>query len=107
MAVIDCDATKEELEATDIDIGRDSNHQDSYWLLVWPKVIVLDNTFFLGNEADVEVHHNPMEIEAEEEGNTFGTKMHGMAVWWRISEIGGRKVKEGQRKVDPKQLYKA
>jgi hypothetical protein len=95
-----CDITREELEAAEVGIEEDTTRADAFYLLVFPTGVILDNTIFTNDETDVECFDNDMKTDPD--GTPFGTELCGMAVWWRITEAGGRKVEKEKRKPIPR-----
>jgi hypothetical protein len=102
-ANIKCSETFREHKAADLEIQEDKTREDSHYLLVWPKGTRLDNNIFSGDGNDVEIQFNDMKVEAKD--SAFDKDILGIAVWWRIADYGGRKVKDAKNKVDPKLLF--
>ena len=70
-----CNATKNAHMATEIKIEDDLGLQSSFWLLLFPEGIILDNAFVETGWVKMIEHNSPI-----------GEPLHGMAVYWVIGE---------------------
>jgi hypothetical protein len=98
-----CDATEQAHAATELEIAADQSRQLSYWLLVFPENITLDNQIFSDDNVNLEPGYNAMSTEANE--TDINKKLYGMAVYWKIAEIGGRKFQVGKPKPNARRLF--
>jgi hypothetical protein len=98
-----CNATEQAHQATEIEIADDINRQSLYWLLVFPKDIVLDNQVYSSDSFNVEPDWN--QLTSGEKDNPVEKKLYGMVMMWKIAEIGGRRIAMAKRKPDPKKLF--
>jgi hypothetical protein len=72
-----------------LDIAGDEEGQFTYWLLVFPETIVLDNIIFLGDPAQIE--QGVVKMQTTEEKKDFC----GAIVFWQVGEKhGGRRIQE-------------
>jgi hypothetical protein len=51
----------------------------AFYLLIFSKGVILDNTIFSNDETDVERFDNDMKTDPDD--TPFGTELCGMAVW--------------------------
>jgi hypothetical protein len=100
---IACEATKTAHSATSIEIQKDVNRQFSYWLLIFPEHVVLDNRIFSEDATSIRPGYNGMKVDETE--TEIGQKLFGLVVFWRIGEVGGRRVGNGQPKPDATKLF--
>jgi hypothetical protein len=98
-----CSATKQTHAATELEIDGDEFRQVAYWLLVFPDHVTLDNQIFSEDSINVEPGYSAMSVEANE--TEINKKLFGMAVYWRIAEIGGRRVEVGKPKPNARKLF--
>jgi hypothetical protein len=75
-------------------------HQWSFWLLVFPSHITLDNKIYSSNDVDLDPDFNCMPISKTD--NDFNKDIMGMVVCWHIAEAGGRMVTKTKK--NPKAL---
>jgi hypothetical protein len=76
----------------------------SYHLIVCKPGAVLDNSIFSNNNSTVKRNQLCMKMSANDKDNEFETLIHGMGLWWRISEAGGELIRNADGKVDAKNL---
>jgi hypothetical protein len=100
---LNCDATLNAHKATEIEIENDESRQNSYWLLVFPKDVVLDNQIFSGDANNVDADWNDQRVNSNE--NKSGKELYGIVMMWKIGEIGGRRITKGSRKPDVMKLF--
>jgi hypothetical protein len=87
-----CDATKKAHAATGLAIGRDETRQWTYWLLIFPESIVLENVIFSGDPVEIDTHVIGMATTLE------GMNLQNCVVYWQVSEkFGGRRIKENTK----------
>jgi len=99
-----CAGTKIAHNATQIAIKDNEDRKFIYFLLVFPKDIILDNTIFSNDDTVVKKGVAPMQVEKDE---TLGRKIYGLSVFWRIAvKHGGRRVKDAEEEeIDIKKLF--
>ena len=101
---IDCIVTKKVHEKTGTAIDEEPERQYSYHLAVFKPGTKLDNSIFSNNNMNVKRNHNGMRMEANNKDNAFEKKIYGMAVWWRIAEAGGTRIRQADHKINAKTL---
>ena len=77
--------------------------QITYWFLIFPEGVCLDNQIFSSDEITVEPAYNPMTVESVD--SNVGKQLFGMAVHWTVAELGGRRIELGKAKPDAKTLF--
>jgi hypothetical protein len=100
---ISCTAMQHVHAATKLEIDANDFCQVSYWLLVFPENITLDNQIFSNDSIIVEPGYNAMSTEEAE--TEIGKKLYSMAVYWKIAEVGGHRVQSGKLKPSEKKLF--
>jgi hypothetical protein len=104
-ASLQCFATKNVHKATGIAIEKDESRHHSYWLLEFPKGVVLDNKIFSEDPYDVKASWNRLTSSAKQ--NPTKLDLRGMVLMWQIAEIGGQRItKKGTDKPDAESLFK-
>ena len=86
-----CEATKASHEATQFSIRANPVRKTCFWLLVFPEGIALDNRTLGGDNTNLTLHWNGLSRDANE--TAVGEKIHGMCIFWRIAEDGGRQIR--------------
>jgi hypothetical protein len=87
-----CDATKNAHLATGLAIARHETRQWTYWLLVFPESVVLDNVLFSGDPTEIEVHVVGLSTTEE------SIPLQSCMVYWQVSmKFGGRRIKENTK----------
>jgi hypothetical protein len=87
-----CDSTKVTHLATVNDIKSDTDRQFSYWLLVFPESVALDNAIFSGDP--VYIDSKKVGLNMLDDGVDFKTCI----VNWRVADkYGGRQLAEKKR----------
>jgi hypothetical protein len=99
-----CPETERRHTNTSLEIAKNPERAHSYWLLLWPAGVVLDNQILSNHPTEVEKGIVPMEIDASE--NEFKKILFGMAIYWRIAEkYGGTQVQDNKTKIDATTLF--
>jgi hypothetical protein len=99
-----CAETKRRHTNTALALKKDPDRAFSYYLLLWPTGVVLDNQTLSNHPTEVEKHLVPMNIYAAK--NAFGKTLYGMAVTWRITEkYGGTQVEDNKASIDTATLF--
>jgi hypothetical protein len=94
----ECIATKRAHNAAELEIAKDESRQTSYWLLVFPASISLDNTIFSEDTESVATDYRPLRANVDDLDDDNAEKVHGMVIEWRIAEHGGRRIHDGPGK---------
>jgi hypothetical protein len=93
--------TKNAHKKTDTAIEMDPNRQTSFYLIVFPKGIILDNYIFSGNNSDLEMWKHGMQLGPDHARYPFKKKkmdVLGMCLWWRIGIARGTRIRNGEAK---------
>jgi hypothetical protein len=99
-----CASTKNVHQATEIEIERDDDRKSSYWLIVFPKDVVLDNHIFSKDADIVEPKWNS--LTSTEQENVAEVKLYAIAMMWIIGEDGGRRTSTPSGTPVAKDLFK-
>jgi hypothetical protein len=99
-----CPETERKHTNTSLEIAKNPERAHSYWLLLWPAGVVLDNQIFSNHPTEVEKGVVPMEVDKN--GNEFKKVLFGMAIYWRITEkYGGTQVEDNKKTIDATMLF--
>jgi hypothetical protein len=98
------EAVAKAIEATELAINQDESRQWSFWLLVFPSHITLDNKIYSSNDVDLDPDFNCMPISKTD--NDFNKDIMGMVVCWHIAEAGGRMVTKTKKKPKASDFFK-
>jgi hypothetical protein len=99
-----CPETERRHTNTSLEIAKNPEYVHSYWLLLWPAGVVLDNQILSNHPTEVEKGVVPMEVGTNE--NEFKKDPFGMAIYWRIAEkYGGTQVEDNKKKIDATTLF--
>jgi hypothetical protein len=99
-----CGATRTAHQATEIAIETTSARQYSYWLIIFPKDVVLDNNIFSKDADNVDPKWNRQTSKADE--NAAEMDLFSVAMMWIIGEDGGRRTSNASSKPAAKDLFK-
>jgi hypothetical protein len=99
-----CTHTTKAHTATELEIEKDTARQWTYYLLVFPHNIVLDNSIFSDDDDILPIVPNP--VISLGANNAFDKDIRGMVVYWCIAIAGGRKVSRVKDTTDLKLLFK-
>ena len=89
-ANIDCENTKKVHTALETAISKDENRKYSYWLVVFPEDVVLENYVFSDDDTHITKHTNDMADEFKNDDDDLD--IYGMSIYWRIAVSGGELV---------------
>ena len=87
---INCENTKIVHTALETAISKNENRKYSYWLVVFPEDIVLENYVFSDDDTHITKHTNDMADEFKNDDDDLD--IFGMSVYWRIAVSGGELV---------------
>jgi hypothetical protein len=83
----DCSSTLNAHKKLYAAIQGDPTRKYSYWLLVFPESVVLENHIFSDDSSNVRKHIHPMEAQFMDDDEV--TDINGVDVFWRIAVSGG------------------
>jgi hypothetical protein len=88
-----CDSTKDAHLASVDEIKQDAERQFSYWMLVFPKSVTLDNAVFSGDPVNIEAER--VGLKLDQDGVDFNTCI----VFWKVADnkFRGRRVEEKKK----------
>jgi hypothetical protein len=100
----DCQITKNAHEKTNTAIKMDPNRQTSFYLIVFPKGIILENPIFSGNNSFLQMWKNGMKLGPDHARYPFKKKKKmdvvGICLWWRIGIAGRTIIRNGKAEAD-------
>ena len=99
-----CKATEKAQQVVEISISCDEMRQFSYWLILFPKPILLDNCVFSKDKSEVDGDVVGVQLEAN--NNDMGKDLYSAIIYWRIAKKdAGKRIAETKQKRDPKSLF--
>ena len=88
---VDCGNTFNAHQALQTAISKDVSRQYSYWLIVFPENVVLENFVFSDDDTHVKRHENDMLSTYMNDGDEMD--IPAISLYWRIAVSGGEQVK--------------
>jgi hypothetical protein len=100
-----CSATKDAHTATQTAIKNNPERQESFWLLVFPQGIQLNNQILsTGHEHLLPKTVNSVTSKKEHEDHIFNKEVKGMTLSWEIAVTGGEEVSTQDNDPNPDEL---
>jgi hypothetical protein len=100
---IDCKVTRKAHEKAETAIKGERLF--SYHLVVLKSGILLNNSIFSNYNINVKRYQLSMRMDANDRDNNFEKKLYGMAVWWKIAEAGGTRIRNAETNKSSPRVY--